>query len=242
MYSLFCMSRGRRPGLQWKPSEVHNEEGEPIAGIGLFNGADAIETGEFIGFYTGHWKEKASAYTGSNDYMFALCADYPADWHVCPTRKVDEQPCYEMHLMAAINEPPPMVLYPSNSSFELPPVPSLPPSSTRMMLVACCVLLCSFLRFLQVTANAVFKRWYKGAQVSNSFRASDAIRALAVHATRRIEPFEEILAHYGQRYVRLDETGHEYKPGLPARDLPVNMCQKPADLLGNFLPVDAYSA
>ena len=51
--SLFiCMSRGRRPGLQWKPSEVHNEEGEPIAGIGLFNGADAIETGEFIGFYT----------------------------------------------------------------------------------------------------------------------------------------------------------------------------------------------
>ena len=74
------MSRGRRPGLQWKPSEVHNEEGEPIAGIGLFNGADAIETGEFIGFYTGHWKEKASAYKGSNDYMFALCADYPADW------------------------------------------------------------------------------------------------------------------------------------------------------------------
>ena len=110
---------------------------------------------------------------------------------------------------------------------------------------ACCLLRVALLvlRFLQVvTANAVFKRWYKGAQVSNSFRASDAIRALAVHATRRIEPFEEILAHYGQRYVRLDETGHEYKPGLPARDLPVNMCQKPADLLGSFLPADAYSA
>ena len=94
MYSLFCMSRGRRPGLHWKPSEVHNEEGEPIAGIGLFNGADAIETGEFIGFYTGHWKEKASAYKGSNDYMFALCADYPADWHVCPTIKVDTLPSH----------------------------------------------------------------------------------------------------------------------------------------------------
>ena len=68
------MSRGRRPGLQWKPSEVHNEEGEPIAGIGLFNGADAIETGELIGFYTGHWKENfrlqnlnPGARTGTDD-------------------------------------------------------------------------------------------------------------------------------------------------------------------------------
>ena len=66
------MSRGRRPGLQWKPSEVHNEEGEPIAGIGLFNGADAIETGEFIADFTRTLERKGigTAYTGSNDYLY----------------------------------------------------------------------------------------------------------------------------------------------------------------------------
>lgn len=217
MYTLLAAARGRSTNVHVYGVDLSTKSGGgTYRARGLCSGCDGFEPGAFIGFYTGRWGTR-QALRGADAYMVDVGND---ELYVAPpgarTRRVD----FNLHAMAAINEPSPGVCLPRPALRRS----SRPPShALRGGAIAAA---------WQERANSFFKRQTRRTCPS----LEKDVTAMAVHAAVFIPPFTPILLHYGDEYKR------DYAVGMQCKELPLHACQNPCDAMPSHtwrLPDDA---